>query len=34
MAAFCLLTGVQPSEYPHLTRVERDAFIELSSKKR
>lgn len=26
-AAFCLRTGVQPSEYDQLTDVERNAFV-------
>lgn len=25
-AAFCISTGVQPSEYKQLTRIERDAM--------
>lgn len=31
-AAFCLATGVQPSEYDALTQVEINAFIEAVKK--
>lgn len=27
MASFCMLTGVQPSEYYRLTIAEKDAFL-------
>lgn len=27
LAVFCLITGVQPSEYPGLTLLERDRFM-------
>jgi len=33
-AAFCLLTGVAPSEYPALTVLEKDAFIELATRRK
>lgn len=29
LATFCLATGVQPSEYYALTRLERDEFVKL-----
>lgn len=31
-AQFCLVTGVQPSEYDNLTDGERDAFIRYVNK--
>lgn len=31
-AEFCLLTGVQPSEYDDLTDDERNAFVEAANK--
>ncbi len=31
-ARFCLATGVPPSDYPHLTRLERQAFLDLLPK--
>jgi hypothetical protein len=33
MAAFVLATGVQPSEYPNLTRLEREAFLDIIRKR-
>jgi hypothetical protein len=34
MAAFCLLTGQTPAVYRELTRLERDEFVRLASKRR
>lgn len=34
MANFCLATGVQPSEYVRLTRLERQAFRDQIAKAR
>lgn len=34
MAAFCLMTGQSPAVYTQLTRLEREAFIRLASRKR
>lgn len=34
LASFCIHTGVAPSEYPHLTRAEREAFIRIANKRR
>lgn len=34
MAAFCLLTRQSPEVYHRLTRLERDAFIEVASRRK
>lgn len=34
MAAFCLATGVQPSEYLQLTRYQIDAFVRAVNKRK
>ena len=34
LAAFCVFTGQSPDVYRSLTRVERDAFIDLAAKMR
>lgn len=33
MASFCLLTGISPESYLALTRIERDAFVRIASRK-
>lgn len=34
MAAFCLGTGVQPSEFMALDQVERNEFVRLAKKRK